>query len=87
VLAPILLVALVFGVMLAGSAAPTEAVAVGAGRSLILVMLQRRFSVRKLYQALENTLRATATVLWTICSANLFVALYVATGDAKLVED
>jgi tripartite ATP-independent transporter DctM subunit len=87
VLAPLLLVALVLGVIFAGVAAPTEAAAVGAGGSLILVTVQRRFSARKLYQALENTLRATAMVLWTIFGANLFVALYVAVGGARFVED
>ncbi len=87
VIVPVLLVALVLGVMFAGIAAPTEAAAIGAGGSLIIVTAQRRFSLSRLYQALENTLRATAMVLWTIFGANLFVALYVAVGGAKFVED
>lgn len=87
IIVPALLVVLVLGVMFAGIAAPTEAAAVGAAGSLIIVTVQRRFSIQKLYQALDNTLRATAMVLWTIFGANLFVALYVAVGGARFVED
>ncbi len=87
IIIPMLLVALVLGIMFAGIAAPTEAAGVGAGGAILIVTLQRRFSWRKLREALDNTLRATAMVMWTIFGANLFVALYVAIGGAQFVQD
>lgn len=87
IIVPMLLVVLVLGIMFAGIAAPTEAAGVGAGGALLIVTLQRRFSWRKLREALDNTLRATAMVMWTIFGANLFVALYIAVGGAQFVQD
>jgi tripartite ATP-independent transporter DctM subunit len=86
IVVPMLLVVLVLGVMFVGIASPTEAAAVGAFGSIAIVTLQRKFSWVKLYQASENTLKATAMVLWTIFGANLFVALYVAIGGAAFVQ-
>ncbi|HZH84494.1 MAG TPA: TRAP transporter large permease subunit [Phototrophicaceae bacterium] len=87
IVVPMILVALVLGIMFAGIASPTEAAGVGAFGSIVIVTLQRKFSWAKLYQACENTLKATSMVLWTIFGANLFVALYVAVGGANFVED
>jgi tripartite ATP-independent transporter DctM subunit len=87
IVVPMVLVVLVLGIMLAGVASPTEAAGVGAFGSMVIVTLQRKFSWAKLYQACENTLKATSMVLWTIFGANLFVALYVAVGGARFVED
>ncbi len=87
IVVPMILVVLVLGIMFAGIASPTEAAGVGASGSMLIVTLQRKFSWVKLYQACENTLKATAMVLWTIFGANLFVALYVAIGGSKFVED
>jgi tripartite ATP-independent transporter DctM subunit len=87
IVVPMILVVLVLGIMFAGIASPTEAAGVGAFGSIVIVTLQRKFSWTKLYQACENTLKATSMVLWTIFGANLFVALYVAVGGANFVED
>jgi tripartite ATP-independent transporter DctM subunit len=87
IIVPMILVMLVLGIMFVGIASPTEAAGVGAFGSIIIVTLQRKFSWSKLYQACENTLKATSMVLWTIFGANLFVALYVAVGGASFVED
>ena len=87
IIVPMILVVIVLGIMFAGIASPTEAAGVGAFGSIVIVTLQRKFSWAKLYQACENTLKATSMVLWTIFGANLFVALYVAAGGATFVED
>ena len=87
IIVPAILVALVLGAMFAGIASPTEAAGVGAAGSLIIVVVQRKFSWRKLWEALEATLKATAMVMWTIFGANLFVAIYVAAGGAEFVQD
>jgi tripartite ATP-independent transporter DctM subunit len=87
IIVPMALVVIVLGVMFVGIASPTEAAGVGAFGSIVIVTLQRKFSWAKLYEASENTLRATSMVLWTIFGANLFVALYVAVGGATFVED
>jgi len=87
IIVPMVLVVLVLGIMFAGIAAPTEAAGVGAFGSILIVTLQRKFSMKKLWEALDSTLRASAMVMWTIFGANLFVALYVAVGGADFVQD
>jgi len=87
IIVPMILVVLVLGIMFAGIAAPTEAAGVGAFGSIVIVTAQRKFSLKKLWEALDNTMRATAMVMWTIFGANLFVALYVAVGGADFVQD
>jgi len=86
IIAPMILVALVLGTMFTGIASPTEAAGVGAAGAIVITAIQRRLTWTALIQACENTLRATAMVLWTIFGANIFVGLYIAIGGARFVE-
>lgn len=86
IIAPMILVALVLGTMFTGIASPTEAAGVGAAGAIVITAIQRRLTWRALIQACDNTLRATAMVLWTIFGANVFVGLYIAIGGARFVE-
>ncbi|HEY8425030.1 MAG TPA: TRAP transporter large permease subunit [Limnochordales bacterium] len=85
--APALLIALVLGTIFAGVAAPTEAAAVGATGAILVAALHRRLTWRSLREALEQTARSTAMVMWIIFGASVFVAFYVAAGGDAFVRE
>jgi TRAP-type mannitol/chloroaromatic compound transport system permease large subunit len=47
---------------------------------------RKALSFKVYFEASEQTLRATAMVLWTIFGASAFVGFYIANGGAKFVE-
>lgn len=85
--APALLILLVLGTIFAGVAAPTEAAAVGATGAMAVAALHRRLSWKSLREALEQTARSTAMVMWIIFGANAFVAFYVAAGGDQFIRE
>ncbi len=85
--APVLLIFLVLGTIFMGIAAPTEAAAVGASGAILVAALHRKLSWKTLREALEQTARSTAMVMWIIFGASVFVAFYVASGGDMFVRD
>jgi tripartite ATP-independent transporter DctM subunit len=86
VIIPLILIMLVLGTMFLGIASPTEAAGVGAFGALLVAAWHRRLTLKLVLEAAEQTLRATAMVLWTIFGASAFVGFYIANGGAKFVE-
>ena len=84
---PFIIIFLVLGTIFTGVAAPTEAAGVGALGAMILTGLQKQLSMRGVLNASEQTLKASAMVLWTMFGANIFVALYVMSGGATFVSN
>ena len=82
---PVIIIFLVLGTIFTGVAAPTEAAGVGALGAMILTGLQKQLSLRGVLNASEQTLKASAMVLWTMFGANIFVALYVMSGGGRFV--
>jgi tripartite ATP-independent transporter DctM subunit len=87
VIIPLILIMLVLGTMFLGIASPTEAAGVGAFGALLVAAWHRRLTLKLVLEAAEQTLRATAMVLWTIFGASAFVGFYIANGGAKFVEN
>ncbi|MEW6045027.1 MAG: TRAP transporter large permease subunit [Bacillota bacterium] len=85
--APVVLIFLVLGTIFLGVAAPTEAAAVGASGSILVTALYRRLSWRTLQEALQQTARSTAMVMWIVFGASVFVAFYVAAGGDDFVRE
>ncbi len=84
---PAIIIFLVLGTIFAGIAAPTEAAGVGALGAMILTGLQRQLSLKGVLNASEQTLKASAMVLWTMFGANIFVSLYVMSGGGRFVAN
>ncbi len=82
-----ILIFLVLGTIFTGIAAPTEAAGVGAVGAFLITVFQGKMTGRKMFEATETTIKATAMVLWTMFGANIFVSLYVMVGGAKFVHD
>jgi len=84
--APIILVALVLGVIFAGIATPVEAAGIGTFGAIVVSALHRRLSWANLRAALLTTLRVTGMVLWIIFGATLFVGFYVVNGGQEFIN-
>lgn len=85
--APIILVALVLGVIFAGIATPVEAAGIGTFGAIVVAALHRRLSWANLRAALLTTLRVTGMVLWIIFGATLFVGFYVVNGGQEFINN
>jgi len=85
--APLILVALVLGIIFAGIATPVEAAGVGTFGALVVSAMHRRLSWGSLREAVLTTLRVTGMVLWIIFGATLFVGFYVVNGGQQFVTD
>lgn len=84
---PVVIIFLVLGTIVIGVASPTEAAGLGAVGAMIMTGLQRQLKVRGVLNAAEQTLKASAMVLWTMFGANIFVSLYVMSGGATFVSN
>jgi len=86
-IAPLLLVALVLGVIFTGVATPVEAADIGTFGSFMVAALHRRLNWLTVKEACLTTLKAAAMVLWIIFGTTVFVGLYVVKGGQRFVED
>ena len=86
-IAPIMLIALVLGVIFTGIATPVEAAGIGTFGSFMVAALHRRLSWVTVREACITTLKAASMVLWIIFGATIFVGLYVVEGGQEFVQD
>jgi tripartite ATP-independent transporter DctM subunit len=90
VLGPIIpaaiLIFLVLGTIVMGVASPTEAAGVGCLGAWLIAIFKGRMGWRSLVIAAENTIKATAMVMWTMFGANIFIALYIMVGGQAFVQ-
>ena len=89
--APLALIALVLGAILAGLATPTEAAGVGATGALVLALLPRRGTGPKLDwkllgQICRQTLSTTSMVFFILIGASLFSLVFRGYGGDELVQ-
>ena len=87
IFAPMLLVALVLGVIFTGVATPVEAAGIGTFGALVVAALARRLSWIALRDAAITTLKASSMVLWIIFGASIFVGFYIVSGGQQFVTD
>ncbi|MCU7843936.1 MAG: TRAP transporter large permease subunit [Candidatus Thiodiazotropha sp. (ex Monitilora ramsayi)] len=85
--APLILVALVLGIIFAGIATPVEAAGVGTFGALVVAAMHRRLTIENIRSAAMTTLRVTGMVLWIIFGATLFVGFYVVNGGQEFVNE
>lgn len=81
--------ALIFGIlgsMLAGIATATEASAIGVLVSLLIVILKRKFTWRNFLNALYETGRTSAMILFIVVGATAFTGVFNITGGLGVVQ-
>ncbi len=86
-LAPVLLIALVLGVIFTGAATPVEAAGIGSFGALIVAALHNRLNLNSLREASVATMKATAMVIWIIFGATIFVGFYILQGGQDFVSN
>lgn len=80
-----LLIFAVLGSILMGVASPTEAAAVGALGALLLSLIYREFSWSVARVSLEQTVKITAMIMFTVLGGTMFTGIFAATGGGRLL--
>lgn len=84
-IAPIVLILLVLGSIIAGIATPTEAAGVGAAGALLLAILSGRMNFETLKAVGESTLQTTAMVFFILIGASVFSLVFRGFGGDDVV--
>ena len=85
--APIVLIAVVLGVIFTGVATPVEAAGIGTFGAFIVAAIHRKLDWPTIREACTTTLKASAMVIWIMFGATIFVGLYVFEGGQEFVQD
>jgi tripartite ATP-independent transporter DctM subunit len=86
-LAPIILIAVVLGVIFSGAATPVEAAGIGSFGAMIVAALHGRLTWINVRDAAVATMKASAMVLWIIFGATIFVGFYILQGGQTFVSE
>jgi tripartite ATP-independent transporter DctM subunit len=84
---PVLLVALVLGSVIVGLATPTQSACVGAAGAILLMLLNRSYSLRVLHEIVQGTALMTAMVFFIALAATVFSYVFrYFGGDTLMLE-
>jgi len=86
-MAPIMLIIVVFAVLFSGAATPVEAAGIGTFGSFIVAALHGQLDWVTIREACITTLKATSMVIWIMFGATIFVGLYVLEGGQTFVTN
>jgi len=84
---PLLLIAAVFGCIVAGITTISEAAVVGAVGAMVIALFNRRMSLGIVKDALYQTAKLSGMVMWIAAAAVVFGKIYSGLGAANLVEE
>lgn len=82
----IVLIFLVLGTIFLGLATPTEAGAMGAVGAVVLAVINRRFTWKLLREAMSNTMRITAMVIFILIGATVFSLVFQGVEGSHWIE-
>ena len=82
----IVLIFMVLGTIFLGLATPTEAGAMGVVGAIVLAMINRRFSFTLLREAMGNTMRITAMVIFILIGATVFTLVFQGVNGGVWIE-
>ena len=83
---PLVLIFLVLGTIFLGIATPTEGGAMGAVGALIIAVVNRRFGVSLLRQAMESTARLSCFVMFILIGSTVFSLAFQSVDGPRWVE-
>lgn len=86
-LPPLALIVLVLGSILAGYATPTESAALGATGALILALLKKQLSLKRLQTAMRDTLTTTSMIFMIFIGAAFFSLVFRGLGGDELIQE
>ncbi|EFH12068.1 TRAP transporter large permease subunit [Pseudoroseomonas cervicalis] len=82
----VVLIFLVLGTIFLGLATPTEAGAMGACGAILLAAVNRRLTWSLMRQAMENTMRLTAMVIFILVGATVFSLVFQGVDGGLWIE-
>ncbi len=85
-LPPLILIVAVLGSIIFGFATPTEAASVGAVGALLLAIARSEFSLKRLLEVMDTTLRVTCMVFMILIGATLFSLVFRGFGGDEAVH-
>lgn len=86
-LAPLLLIAVVLGSIIAGVATPTEAAALGALGAFVLALLSRELTWKQFAEVVSETTKTTAMIMFVMIGATVFSVVFRRLGGDTLIAD
>jgi len=84
---PLFLILAVLGSILAGLATPTEAAGVGAMGALLLAIFKGQFSIPRLVEVMQSTVRVSSMVFLILIGASVFSLVFRGYGGDELVQN
>ena len=84
---PLILILAVLGSIMAGVATPTEAAGVGAVGALLLALGKRHFSLGRLIEVMQSTVRVSSMVFMILIGASIFSLVFRGYGGDRLVHE
>jgi tripartite ATP-independent transporter DctM subunit len=86
-LIPILgLLVAVIGSILGGVASPTEASALGVLGATVIAVAYRSLNLKKITEAVQESLKITAMVFFVILGAGMFTSVFLYMGGGRVIE-
>ena len=82
----VVLIFLVLGTIFMGLATPTEAGAMGAVGAVVLAMINGRFTWKLMREAMSNTMRITAMVIFILIGATVFSLVFQGVDGSVWIE-
>ncbi|EKF18866.1 TRAP transporter large permease [Nitratireductor pacificus] len=86
-LAPIALIAAVLGTIVTGIATPTESAAIGAAGAMLLALLSGKLSLSVFADALRDTTKTTAMIIFVMIGATIFSVIFRKLGGDQMIVD
>lgn len=86
-LAPLVLILLVLGSIIAGVATPTEAAALGAAGAFVLALLSGQMRWNIFVETLRETTRTTAMIMFVMIGATVFSVIFRKLGGDTMIAD
>lgn len=84
---PLLLIFGILGSLLAGIATATEASAIGAFLALVIVIARGKFTWASFYEALQETGKTSAMILFIVVGATAFTGVFNITGGLRATQE
>lgn len=86
-MAPMILILVVLGSIIAGIATPTEAAALGALGAFLLALASRQLTWKQFLAVLNETTRTTAMIMFVMIGATIFSVIFRKLGGDVMIAD
>ena len=83
---PLTLIVAVLGSILYGIATPTEAAAIGAFGAILLALLRRQFTLKRLIDVMQSTVKTTSMVFLILIGASIFSLEFRMYGGDEMIR-